>query len=235
MSVALVVSSGLTALVLSNRLTTLLPEIGQVGVRIALLVVFYLFELLGLVWLAHRRELTFAQAYRLKPEPAGTATRAGTSSPETKTYPAWTTALLTVGLLIALRAVGIAYNAVTSGLGWPAPSSESMTALFGNSLYGLAGALVSVVLLAPVIEELVFRVIMQETFAKKVAPLLAIVLQALIFSVYHLSLWAALPNLLLALATGWLAARSRSIWPALILHISYNAVVVAAAFYLALT
>jgi membrane protease YdiL (CAAX protease family) len=239
-SVALVISSGLTMVVLGNRLTGLLPEVGQVGVRVALLVVFYLFELVVLAYLAHRRELPFRMALRLTvgvtssspAKPAASTSRAGDED-IAPTFAPWLSSLLVFALFFGLRGLVIGYNALTTAQGWPAPSSESMTSLFGTSAFGLIGATATVVLLAPFIEELVFRVVMQETFAKKLPLSAAVIAQSAIFAVYHLSLWAAVPNVLLALATGWLASRSKTIWPAVILHVLYNAAVVAAAFYLA--
>jgi membrane protease YdiL (CAAX protease family) len=228
---ALMISRELIALVLGGRLAARMPEIGRVGVRVTLLVVFYLFELVVLAYLAHRRELPFLQAYRLKADTAAVTDDSKQSA--RGVWPAWVTAVAVGGFLLLLRGIATGYNALTSVYKWQAPSSASMTTLFGHTVFGLLGAVLTVVLLAPFIEELVFRVIMQESFARKFPRFVAIGMQALIFSVCHLSLWAAIPNVLLALAAGILAARARTIWPAVILHVLYNGIIVAAAFFLA--
>jgi membrane protease YdiL (CAAX protease family) len=264
-SLVLLLSSVLTTLILSNHLTALMPEIGQVGVRIVLLLVFDLLVLFVLATRAHSRELPFRAAYGLRvgywrgaglaagydaagddpaaaadqsPLPAGNAaaqdaTFAGRGKARQAAWPSWKSALMVVVLFLGLRLVVAGYNFVTGVLAFFPPPAETMTSLFGTNLVGLAGASLTVVLLAPCIEELVFRVIMQQAFARKLPFVAALMVQALIFSLYHLSLWAALPNFLLALCCGWLAWRSKTILPAVVLHVLYNAAVVAAAFYLA--
>ena len=58
-------------------------------------------------------------------------------------------------------------------------------------------------------------------------------LSALMFATLHGSLWSLLPMTFLGLALGRIASRRRSLWPAIILHVAYNAVIVAPAFLLA--
>ncbi|MDR1775291.1 MAG: CPBP family intramembrane metalloprotease [Actinomycetes bacterium] len=252
----LVLASACTWLVLSNRLTAMLPEVGRVGVRIALLVVFYLLELVVLAWLAHRRELSFAACFHLQrmygdgqstrhPERSGVAAQSkdpqrtgneGTaaSARDAHLLPPWASILLTIGIFLLLRILVAGWTWGMAHIGWSAPSSESLPTLFGTSVFGMIGAALSVVVLAPFTEELIFRVVLLRTFNKRLPMWAAAIVQALVFSLYHLSLWAALPNLLLGLACGYLAARARTLWPAIALHVLYNASVVAAAFYLTL-
>jgi membrane protease YdiL (CAAX protease family) len=61
----------------------------------------------------------------------------------------------------------------------------------------------------------------------------AIVLTALLFATLHGSLWSFVPMTFLGLALGRIASRRRSLWPAIILHVAYNAVIVAPAFLVA--
>jgi membrane protease YdiL (CAAX protease family) len=149
--------------------------------------------------------------------------------------PAWKSVLLVLGLFLVLRTFAIVYTYVTAELGWIMPPATSLTDLFSPTLFGLIAAVMSIVILAPFVEELVFRVVVFNTFARKISFVAAVILQGLIFSFYHFSLWAALPNFLLALACVYLIQKCRTSLPAISLHVLYNAAVVAAAFYLAMT
>lgn len=223
--VTLLTASGLTLFALSNSLALLMPEEGIVTARAILLILFYLMTLVVLAYRAHKREMPFAGAYRLRWNPLDSLS--GSWTP-------WISSLWVAALFFILRLFAIGYTYLTAELGWVPPPSEKLTSLFGTNIFGLVTATISVVLLAPLIEELVFRVVMLETFTQKFSATPAIFLQAAIFSLYHFSLWAAFPNFLLALACAHLAKKSRTTIPAVLLHVLYNAAVVAAAYYTAL-
>jgi membrane protease YdiL (CAAX protease family) len=61
----------------------------------------------------------------------------------------------------------------------------------------------------------------------------AIGVSAVVFALLHASVWSLLPLTVLGVGLGWLAARSRSLWPAIAAHVLYNGVLVAAALYAA--
>ena len=232
-AVALLVFTLSTALLLGNRFTALMPEEGIAGVRVVLLIAFHLALLTILAYRAHCRNLSFVQAYRLRSSDR-LANDSDEERPGRMPLTGWQSALFVAGFFIVLRTLAGAYTYVTGQLGWVTAPSD-LTDLFTPTLFGLIAAIISIVILAPFIEELVFRVIMYDTFARKFGIALAVILQGLIFSLYHFSLWAALPNFLLALACVFLIHRSKTSIPAIVLHILYNAAVVAAAFYLAMS
>ncbi|MCL2379744.1 MAG: CPBP family intramembrane metalloprotease [Coriobacteriia bacterium] len=227
---SLLVASVLTVLVLGNQLTALMPDAGIVGVRAILLVFFYLMILAILAYRAHSRNLNFSEAYYLR---KGAREIAGTQQKQ-QGLPAWKSGLLVVGLFFVLRLFVVIYAYTIEQMGWAVHPPERLTDLFGTTMLGLIAAIVSIVILAPFIEELVFRVIMFEKFAQKMPYVAAAIVQAIIFGVYHFSLWQALPSALLGIACAYLALRSRTIIPAIALHVLYNAAPVAAAFYLAI-
>ena len=253
--IALFIFKVLMVLIVGNRFTALMPDEGIIGVRVILLIVFHLALLMILAYRAHCRHLSFSEAYRLRklsPEELerqqiplwngkknkvaeGVQDHAQQSTETEQFLPAWQSALLVLVLFLGLRIFVMVYTYVTSELGWVTSPAESLTNLFSPTLFGLVAAVMVIVLLAPFIEELVFRVIMFGTFARKMSIALAVILQGLIFSLSHLSVWAAVPNFLLALACVYLIQRCRTAIPAILLHVLYNAAVVAAAFYLAMT
>lgn len=77
-------------------------------------------------------------------------------------------------------------------------------------------------IMAPVVEELLFRGIIQGELRKAMPDWLAIIIQAIVFALFHMepiqSSYVLLPGLLLGLAYYW----SRSIWVPIIMHITFN-------------
>ncbi len=82
--------------------------------------------------------------------------------------------------------------------------------------------ILSVMILAPFIEEVIFRGLIINELKGKMPFVLVIIIQALIFGVIHGNwlqiIYASILGILLGLITTW----CRSVWPAIILHISMN-------------
>lgn len=82
--------------------------------------------------------------------------------------------------------------------------------------------ILGVCILTPILEELIFRGVIQGELRKAMPDWAAIVIQAVIFAAYHMqpiqSSYVLLPGLLLGLAYYW----SRSIWVPIAMHILFN-------------
>ncbi|MCL2882664.1 MAG: CPBP family intramembrane metalloprotease [Coriobacteriia bacterium] len=140
-----------------------------------------------------------------------------------------------VSASVLLRLAALAWTIWAAPLlHWSVPRSESMSYLFGSSTTGAVAALLIVAILGPFIEELAFRVIIQEWFVAHLPILVAVIITTAIFAASHVSLWAAPLYVLLGIVCSWLAWKSKTIWPAVIVHAIYNATAVIAAFYLIL-
>ncbi len=74
-------------------------------------------------------------------------------------------------------------------------------------------------------EELLFRGAILSGLRRDLSPARAVLLQALLFAGAHLSIHRILPTTLVGLALGAIALRSRSLFPAILLHIAYNALI----------
>ncbi len=197
-----------------------LADTGVIAVRVATLSGFYAVQLAFLLILA-RRHGGFARAFSLG--------RAGGP------WTAWAVAAgLVFALTVATRAAGWAYQVVARALGWEMPlvADVPLTGIFGPGAIGLVLSIVLVVLLAPLAEELVFRRVVLEALGTRMGPWLALVAQAVLFAVYHVTPWLWGPAFVLGVACGWLAQRRATLWPAIALHAAYNAVLVAAVFYI---
>ncbi|HUR17706.1 MAG TPA: CPBP family intramembrane glutamic endopeptidase [Acidimicrobiales bacterium] len=99
-------------------------------------------------------------------------------------------------------------------------AEETLGVASGRSLLLLA---VLVIAVAPVVEELFFRGLLQRTLAQRVPPLAAIGISGLVFGVTHFQ-----PIQLLGLvAFGWvlgtLAQRAGRLGPSLVAHMTFNA------------
>lgn len=75
-------------------------------------------------------------------------------------------------------------------------------------------------------EELVFRGILVRALATRFVPAAAVVIAALVFSAYHLSLIQLIPTFTLGLLAGALTLRANSVVPAMIAHLINNAVAI---------
>lgn len=84
------------------------------------------------------------------------------------------------------------------------------------------GAFVTVCLLAPVVEEMLFRGIILRSFLHQYPSRPAIAGSAFIFGLAHLNLYQFVTAFLFGLVAGWLYERSRSLWPPILLHAACN-------------
>lgn len=87
----------------------------------------------------------------------------------------------------------------------------------------------TVCVVAPLLEEMLFRGLILRGFLIHYTPAQAILLQALLFAVFHFNWVQALVAFSLGLVAGWLYWRTRSLIPAIAAHALFNG----AAFWLA--
>lgn len=83
-------------------------------------------------------------------------------------------------------------------------------------------SLIFVVILAPIGEECLFRGLVQRKFLKWMPVVPALILQAVIFGVFHLNIVQGIYVLILGLAAGYVAYRCNSVLPAIFIHFVNN-------------
>lgn len=88
---------------------------------------------------------------------------------------------------------------------------------------GLAGLLLGVVAIAPIVEELFFRGLLMRALSARIGPKPAVVASALIFGATHFQLVQFLGLTAVGLVFGWLAMRAGRLGPAVWAHMSFNA------------
>lgn len=193
----------------------------QVFARVAVLFGLYTVQA-ALLWaLAWRRGLSLFDAYRLRVADVPWSARLGSAG-------------IVIGLLVMVRLGAWGYGALVQGLGWDPPVREmaDLTEVFGPTVWGLLLSVALVVIVAPLVEEVVFRGVLQGAFAAQMDWRIAIALAAALFALYHLTPWLFLPLFALGVACGWLAHTRRSLLPAISLHGAYNVLPVVFAFWM---
>jgi hypothetical protein len=93
----------------------------------------------------------------------------------------------------------------------------------------LVSALISVIFMAPFVEEFLFRGLLQTFLRKRAGSKSAVLLSALLFAVFHFSFSQGLGNItfifslfILGLFLGILYERQRSLWAPIGLHMTFN-------------
>ncbi len=81
---------------------------------------------------------------------------------------------------------------------------------------------ISIVIFAPVLEELFCRGIILRGLLKHMSPAKAIVWSALMFGIMHLNPWQAIPAFILGLLMGWIYWKTHSLWSVIFIHFVNN-------------
>lgn len=87
---------------------------------------------------------------------------------------------------------------------------------------GLLAVTLLAVVAAPVLEEMVFRGVVQRPLERRLGAAPGIVLTALLFALFHFAPWVLPLHLFLGLAFGFAVYATRSIWAGVVLHAANN-------------
>jgi len=130
--------------------------------------------------------------------------------------------LLVPPLLMLVPALILGMSVLQDLLVTVAPLSAWEEAMFNRMMPGGPSALVVLCVLAPVLEEMLFRGIILRSFLGQYARWQAILGSALLFGFAHLNLYQFVVGLLGGALLGWLYERTRSLIPCIALHAAYN-------------
>jgi membrane protease YdiL (CAAX protease family) len=193
---------------LSSDAVTNLSVSGQMITRGVVVLVYYVILLAFVWWLTARRHRSFTESVGLR-------------SFE------WGRSLLYVfGALVAIRLAEFAYAYFV-----PAPDVD-LTRLFGASLTGIVVSIVLWGLVAPFVEEIVFRGVLLGGLSDLMPVWAAILVSSALFAGVHFSAYLFLPFMFAGVALAIVARRTGSLWPAVMLHALYNLSSVALAYVL---
>ncbi|HET6352319.1 MAG TPA: CPBP family glutamic-type intramembrane protease [Coriobacteriia bacterium] len=205
--------------VLGSTVFGVMPASGRALGRAGVLAVFYAIQIALAAFLAHRRGMTLPEAFRLKLG-EGDFTAAAKSVG------------LVAALLLGTRLVSTLWGALAQAVGWAPAASEALSGIFGGGSLGFVLTVLTVVVVGPLVEEMVFRGVIAGALDLRFGMWVAITTSAAAFAAYHLTAWVAVPTFVLGVALAWLALTRETLWPAVALHALYNGVVVAAVFWL---
>jgi membrane protease YdiL (CAAX protease family) len=106
-----------------------------------------------------------------------------------------------------------------------APTPQRAVALVAEAQSGSAMLMmfIAVVVLAPIVEELLFRCVLYLPLRRACGVLPAALIVGAVFSGVHFYLWGALHLLVLSLVFTALLERTKSLWPAVLAHALNNA------------
>jgi uncharacterized protein len=94
-----------------------------------------------------------------------------------------------------------------------------------NSDFGWWGAFMKVAIVAPVVEELIFRGVILQGFRRNYSSFTAVFMSAVLFSLFHLNPWQMPATFILGLLLGWLMVRTQSLILAILGHSVNNLLV----------
>ncbi|MEP6689991.1 MAG: type II CAAX endopeptidase family protein [Gemmatimonadaceae bacterium] len=102
------------------------------------------------------------------------------------------------------------------------PSDVDPFAKYVTQPLGWLPVVVTAIIAAPIIEELILRGMMQRTLERRIGGPAAIWSSALLFAAIHLQLVGFLNRLALGLILGYAVYRTRSIWSSVLIHALIN-------------
>lgn len=136
-----------------------------------------------------------------------------------------TAGVLLLPVLALVPALVMLATGLTDWLLSVAPLSGWEEELFESMAPTSVASVLLVCVLAPVIEEMLFRGLILRGFLARYARWPAIVVSALLFGASHLNIYQCVVGLLIGLPLGWLYERTRSLIPCIALHAAYNTAV----------
>lgn len=103
------------------------------------------------------------------------------------------------------------------------PMPDTITDQFSALSHWHPALFLTIAILAPVLEELIFRGIILDGFLQRYDPWKAIIWSSIIFGIAHFNPWQFISAFALGVVIGWLYWKTRSLGPAIFLHFFNNA------------
>jgi len=100
-----------------------------------------------------------------------------------------------------------------------------------ESDYGVYGAILKVAIMAPIIEEMIFRGVIMHGLMRNYSKFTAVFVSALLFALFHLNPWQFPATFILGLVLGILMLRTRNIYLCILGHATNNGLVLISMVY----
>lgn len=131
------------------------------------------------------------------------------------------------GLQYFLNEINIHFEKILPPPAW---FMELFSRLFDSDL-GVWGGILRIVIIAPIVEELIFRGVIMAGFSRIYHPVFAILFSALLFALFHLNPWQFPAAFALGLILGWIRIRTGSVLACITGHAIHNGLVFLSVFY----
>ena len=131
------------------------------------------------------------------------------------------------GLQYFLNEINIHFEKVLPPPAW---FMELFSRLFDSDM-GVWGGILRIVIIAPIVEELIFRGVIMSGFSRNYHPVFAIFFSALLFALFHLNPWQFPAAFALGLILGWIRIRTGSVLACIAGHAIHNGLVFLSVFY----
>lgn len=123
---------------------------------------------------------------------------------------------------ISLGTLGLLFGIITP-LGLLLPMPDSIKKMFMELIQQTGPmSFFTMVVAAPIFEELIFRGIILDGLLKKYTPLKSILISALLFGLVHLNPWQFITGFILGIFSGWVYYHTRSLLACIIIHATAN-------------
>lgn len=142
-----------------------------------------------------------------------------------KSSPRAVMGMLALPVLCVVPALTLVITAIEGVVVALFPISASDAALFERMTSGGLISVLMTCLVAPVVEEMLFRGVILRSFLRQYPRGPAILGTALLFGLTHLNVYQGVAAFITGTLMGWLYERTRSLWPSILLHASYNTAV----------
>ena len=131
------------------------------------------------------------------------------------------------GLQYFLTEINIHFEKILPPPGW---FMELFARLFDSDL-GVWGGILRIVVIAPIVEEVIFRGVIMSGLSRNYHPAWAIFFSALLFALFHLNPWQFAATFALGLILGWIRIRTGSVLACIAGHATHNGLVFLSVFY----
>lgn len=133
-----------------------------------------------------------------------------------------TFALLLLPVLLLVPGLLLVMSGVMDVLLWLAPQSKWEARWFEQMASNHVANIVAVCVLAPVLEEMLFRGVYLRSFLRLYPRWQAILGSAILFGAMHLNIYQFFGGFIVGTLLGWLYERTHSLVPCIALHAFYN-------------
>ncbi|MBT8219052.1 MAG: CPBP family intramembrane metalloprotease [Bacteroidia bacterium] len=134
--------------------------------------------------------------------------------------------LILIVSILAIPCIHLISGPITQFIPIPDSFLDELNRMVGD--FGIFSFL-TIVIAAPILEELIFRGIILDGFLKNYSPTKAIIYSSLMFGLIHMNPWQFINATLIGVFLAWLYYRTRSIWPCIFLHMANNGLIFFAA------